>query len=192
MPAPMGVQQRPMIDLSDDFNAPALRSTWYAWKEQDMSRYKTGGGALLVQAKGNAYAESSPLTIMARHESYAVQVRAAIEGECSAALGLEYIPSVAVFVELNSGQLNLCGPKEKLASIPWKSTQAWFKIVNRKNHVEILASEDGQKWQTLLADFDASGFNHNDQHGWFQAARPALAASGKGSARFTHFRYEAL
>jgi beta-xylosidase len=58
--------------------------------------------------------------------------------------------------------------------------------------VEILASEDGQKWQSLLADFDVSDFDQNGQHGGFQAARPALAASGKGTAHFTDFRYHAL
>ncbi len=189
MPAPMGVAQRPMIELSDDFKAPVLKATWQAWKETDMSRYQAGDGVLIVRAKGNSYAESSPLTIMARDENYEVQVGAKIEAQSRAALGLEYNPKVAVFVELKRGQLNVYGPKGKLATRAWTATAAWFRMVNRKNRVEILASEDGQKWQSLTADFDASGFNHNEQRGGFQAARPALAASGKGSMRFTDFRY---
>lgn len=192
MPAPMGVAQRPMIELSDDFKAPTLKATWGAWKEPDMTRFKVGDGALTVRAKGNFYAESSPLTIMARDESYEVQVIAKIEGESCAALGLEYNPNVAVFVELKKGQLDIFGPKERLATREWATDTAWLKLINRKNRVEILASEDGQKWQTLLADFDASSFNHNDQHGGFQAARPALAASGQSSVRFADFRYRAL
>ncbi len=51
MPAPMGVAQRPMIELSDDFKAPALRATWHAWKETDMTRYQAGDGALIVRAR---------------------------------------------------------------------------------------------------------------------------------------------
>jgi xylan 1,4-beta-xylosidase len=192
MPAPMGIAQRPMIKLSDDFQAPALKATWGAWKEPDMSRYQVGDGALTVRAKGNTYAESSPLTIRARDESYEVQVVAKIADESSAALGLEYNPKVAVYVELKKGQLNINGPKEKLATREWATETAWFKLINRRNRVEILVSEDGQKWQNLLADFDASGFNQNDQHGGFQAARPALAAYGSGTARFTDFRYWAL
>jgi xylan 1,4-beta-xylosidase len=192
MSAPMGVAQRPMIELSDDFKAPALKATWGAWKEPDMSRYQVGDGALTVRAKGNSYAESSPLTIRARDESYEVQVIAKIEGENGAALGLEYNPKVAVFVELKGGQLNVYGLKEKLATREWAEDTAWLRLVNRKNRVEILASEDGLKWQSLTTDFDASDFNQNDQHGGFQAARPALAASGNGSVRFTDFRYRVL
>src|ERR1017187_960850 len=90
---PMGVAQRPMIELSDDFKAPALKATWGAWKEPDMSRYQVGQGALTVRAKGNSYAESSPLTIKARDESYEVQVVAEIENGTRAALALEYYPS---------------------------------------------------------------------------------------------------
>ncbi len=192
MPAPMGVAQRPMIALSDDFRAPALKATWGAWKESDMQRFQVGDGTLNVRAKGNSYAESSPLTIMARDESYEVQVVAKIESQSRAALGLEYNPKVAVFVELENGQLNVFGPKEKLAAREWRVDTAWLRMVNRKNRVEILASEDGQKWQSLLAEFDVSDFNQNGQHGGYQAARPALAASGNGHAHFTDFRYRGL
>jgi xylan 1,4-beta-xylosidase len=189
MPAPMGVAQRPMIELSDDFKAPILKATWGAWKEPDMSRYQVGNGALTVRAKGNSYAECSPLTIRARDESYEVQVTAKIEGESGAALGLEYNPKVAIFVALRKGQLFVNGPKANLATREWAADTAWFKLINRKNRLELLVSEDGQRWQSLLADFDVSGFNQNEQHGGFQSARPALAAYGIGSARFTDFRY---
>ena len=192
MPAPMGVAQGPMIELSDDFKAPVLKATWGAWKEPDMSRFRVGGGALVVAAKGNAYAESSPLTIMARDESYAVQVVARTEAQSGAALGLEYTPNVALFVEWKAGQLNVQGPQGTLATRPWQADTAWLKLVNRRNRVEALVSEDGQKWQSLRADFDASGFNHNAQRKGFFAARPALAASGQGHVRFTDFRYQAL
>ena len=192
IPAPMGVAQRPMIDLSDDFKAPSLKATWGAWKEPDMSRFNVGGGALVVRAKGSSYADSSPLTLMARDESYSMQVFAKIEGESAAALGLEYNPKVAVFVELKKGQLNVYGPKEKITTRAWTAETAWLRMVNRKNRVEILVSENGRKWQSLLTDFDASGFTQNGQHGGFQAARPALAASGAGSVRFTDFRYRVI
>jgi xylan 1,4-beta-xylosidase len=192
MAAPMGIAQRPMIELSDDFKTSALKVTWGAWKEPDMSRYKVGDGALTVRAKGGSYAESSPLTIRARDKSYEVQVIAKIKGECGAALGLEYNPSVAVFVELKSGQMNVYGPKEKLATRGWTAGTAWLRLVNQKSLVAIFVSKDGQEWQSLIADFDASNFDQNGQHGGFQAARPALAASGNGSVRFTDFRYRAL
>jgi xylan 1,4-beta-xylosidase len=144
----------------------------------------------MVRAKGSSYSESSPLSIRARDESYAVRVAVKIEAESCAALGLEYYPQVTVFVALQRGLLTVHGPKEILANREWQADTAWLRLVNRKNHVELLASGDGQNWQSLLANFDASGFNQNDQHGGFQAARPALAAYGSGSVRFTDFRYE--
>ena len=192
MPAPMGVAQRPMIDLSDDFKAPALKATWGAWQEADMSRFRVGGGALAVRAKGNSYAESSPLTIMARDESYAVQVIAEIEGKCAAALAIEYNPKMAIYVELKSGLLSVSGPKGQLADRAWPAPTAWLRMVNRKNRVEVLGSMDGQKWESLTTDFDVSDFDQNGQHGGYQAARPTLAASGSGNARFRDFRYHSV
>jgi beta-xylosidase len=53
-------------------------------------------------------------------------------------------------------------------------------------------SEDGKKWQSLIKDFDISNFTQNGQHGGFQAARPAIAASGTGHSIFTDFRYRTI
>jgi beta-xylosidase len=192
MPAPMGVGQRPMLELSDDFKSPYLKATWGAWNEPDMSRFKSGDGVLVARCKGNTFEESSPLTIKARDESYTVQVAMELEGESCSSLGLRYNPKTAVFVQWKGGQLEVFGPKNKLASLDWQAKKTWLKMINRKNRIELLASDDGQKWQSLIADFDATNFNHNGQKGGFQAARPALAASGKGSGRFTDFRYLAL
>ena len=192
MPAPMDVAQQPMIVLSDDFNAPVLRATWGAWKEIDMTRFDVGHGALTVRAKGNSYSESSPLTIMARHESYVVEVHATIKGESSAALGLEYKPNVAIYVEWKAGQLTVYERNENIATREWLAKTTWFRMVNRRNRVEILVSGDGNKWQSLVTNCDASGFDHNHQRGGFQAARPALAAIGNGHVCFTDFQYREL
>jgi xylan 1,4-beta-xylosidase len=192
IPAPMGIAQRPMIELSDDFKGIALKATWGAWKESDMGRFQVGNGILAILAKGDVYAESSPLTIMARNESYQVDVNAEVESGGAAALGLEYNPKVAVFAELRDGQLSAYGPKGRLATLGWPSSIAHFRMINRQNRIDLFASRNGQKWQKLIAGFDVSGFNHNDQHGGFQAARPALAASGKGIVQFSDFRYRGL
>ena len=63
---------------------------------------------------------------------------------------------------------------------------------NRQNRVSFLASENGQDWQSLTADYDVSHFNHNDQKRGFQAATPGLAAIGHGAARFSDFVYREL
>ena len=191
MPAPMGVAQRPMFPLSDDFRAPTLRATWGAWNETDMSRFQVGRGALMVRAKGDSPADSSPLTVMARDASYEVQVVATPQSGCGAALGLFYSPTHWLFAELKDGGLRVYGAKETLASRAWKAGTVHLKIANRHNRVEFSAGESGRDWQGLATDVDASGFNNNALHG-FQSLRPALAASGAGDARFADFRYRAL
>ena len=190
MPAPMGVAQRPMLSLSDDFRAPRLKATWGAWDETDLRRFQVGGGALTVRGKGQTPGKSSPLTIMARDASYEVQVVVTPQNDGAGALGLFYNPNNGVFAELKGGRLRVYGARETLADREWKASAAHLKIINRRHSVEFMASENGRDWRSLVAGFDASGFQTNVLHG-FQALRPALAASG-GGARFTAFQYRAL
>ena len=191
MPAPMGVAQRPMLELSDDFRAPKLKATWGAWNESDLSRFQTGQGALLMRGKGDSPGQSSPLTIMARDASYQVQVVATPQNGSGAILGLFYNPDNWLMAELKNGQLRVASHKETLTSREWKAATAHLRIINRRNYVEFFASENGRDWLSLLADFDTSGWNHNALRG-FQALRPCLTATGAGQTRFSDFRYRAL
>ena len=191
MPAPMGVAQRPMIPLSDDFRTPNLKLTWGAWDEADLSRFGVGHGALTVRAKGDSPGQSSPLTVMARDAHYLVQVVATANPGGSAALGLFYSPNHWLFAEINSSGIRVYGDKQTLASSAWKSNTAHLRIVNRHNRVEFLASEDGRTWKSLAADVDTSGYVTSSLGG-FEALRPALAATGAGTVRFTDFEYQSL
>ena len=124
---------------------------------------------------------------MARDVSYEVQVVVMPQNGCAAALGLFYSPNNWLFAELKNGQLRVYGPKATLAERAWKADTAQLKIINRRNYVEFLASENGRNWESLLANYDATGFNTNTLRG-FQALRPALSASVAGVARFSDFR----
>ena len=191
MPAPMGVAQRPMIQLSDDFREPTLKATWAVWNEADPTRFGVGRGSLKVRGKGGTPGQCSPLTVMARDEIYQMQVVASPQHGCGAAIGLFYNTGNWLFAELKDGQLRVFGAKQTLASRAWKARRAHLRILNRLNEVEFLASENGHDWVSLAADVDMSGYNTNTLHG-FQALRPALAASGVGEARFADFSYRAL
>ncbi len=191
MPAPMGVAQRPMIELSDDFKGPDLRATWSAWRETDMSRFRVGGGSLTMDAKGGSFAEGSPLMASARDESYEVQVAATPGNGATAAFALMYKPDAAVFVEFGGGQMRVCNRKDVLTSRDWRASAAHLKITNQRNRVELSASDDGDHWHSLAADIDVSGFNHNELKE-YECLRPTLGASGKGSVRFTGFQYRKL
>jgi xylan 1,4-beta-xylosidase len=191
MPAPMGVAQRPMMELSDDFRSPHLKETWTAWSETDMSRFQTGQGALTIRAKGDSPGQSSPLTVKARDTSYVLQVEATPQNGCAAALGLFYSPRNWVFAEIKDGQLRLYDSKATLVERAWKAATVQLKIINRRNYVEFLASENGRDWESLLANYDATGFN-TKMLGGFQALRPALAASGTGDAHFARFQYQSV
>ena len=191
IPAPMGVAQRPMLALSDDFRGVDLKATWGAWSETDMSRFRVGKGVLTIRAKGDSFGQSSPLTIMARDATYQVQVVVSPQANCRAGLGLFYNPGNWLSIEHESGYLRVYNAKQQIASLEWKADTAHLRIINRRNRVEFGASEDGRGWQTLATDIDTSGYTTNVLKG-FQALRPALAAPGEGEARFTNFAYRVL
>ena len=188
MPAPMGVQQKPMIPLSDDFRADKLRPTWQAWNERDMNRFQVGNGTLTMRAKGETLAESSPLAIMARDPSYQVQVTATPPAEGAVALGLFYNVNNGLWLEVKGGELRVYDAKQSLNTRPWKAGRTHLKIVNRRNQVDFLASANGWDWISLVTNHDVSDYMHN-KRGGFQALRPALAATGTGNAQFSDFVY---
>ncbi len=188
MPAPMGVQQKPMIPLSDDFRAAQLRPTWQAWNERDMNRFQVGNGTLTMRAKGETLAESSPLAIMARDPSYQVQVTATPPAEGAVALGLFYNVNNGLWLEVKGGELRVYDAKQSLNTRPWKAGRTHLKIVNRRNQVDFLASANGWDWISLVTNHDVSDYMHN-KRGGFQALRPALAATGTGNAQFSDFVY---
>jgi xylan 1,4-beta-xylosidase len=188
MPAPMGIQQQPMIPLSDDFSKPQLRATWRPWDEPDVSRFQISDGSLTIAAKGDAAGHSSPLTVSARDTSYQVQVCVTPQPNCGGALGLFYNPGNWLFTELKNGTITVNTGKQSLASQPWTASAAYLKIVNRNNVVDFLVSAEGNSWQTLVTGVDVSGYK-TQSLGGFLSLRPSLAASGSGSAQFTDFVY---
>jgi xylan 1,4-beta-xylosidase len=190
MPAPMGVQQRPMIPLSDDFTSPKLRVTWRPWSETEMSRFQVNRGSLLITAKGDSAGHSSPLTVMARDTSYSAQVTLKSQTDCGAAFGLFYNPDHCLFIELKSSAVQLYSGKQTLASQTWQGSTAYMKIVNQNNLADFLVSANGKDWQTLATAIDVSGYK-TQVLGGFLSLRPALAASGTGFAQFGNFIYKA-
>ena len=191
MPAPMGIANSPMLALSDTFSGSKLKLTWRAWDESDMSRYQVARGSLQITAKGASPGHSSPLTVSARDASYVVQVTAAPQPACGAALGLFYDPNNWLFMELKSGVLTVYSGKQSLATLPWAANSVHLKIINRQNVVEFLVSESGLDWQSMLSGYDVTGYQNKFLHG-FLSLRPALASSGLGVARFTEFIYSPL
>ena len=114
MPAPMGVGQRPMIPLSDDFKAPVLKATWGAWNEADMGRFQTGHGVLWIRAKGDSSGRSSPLTVMARDASYQIQVTAGDTGRLRRSAGPVLQPR----------KLAVCRVQERTTARLWPQADA--------------------------------------------------------------------
>ncbi len=194
MAAPIGVQQRPMIALSIVFKQAKLKATWGAWKAADMSLFETGMGVLKVRAKGDNFGKISPLTVMARDENYGLSVVATSRGDCAAGHGVFYNPDNWVAIEIADGEVRVReakrGEVKTLATREWMSQSARFKIMDRANKLEFYVSDNGRDWQELTSGFDVSGYVDNELKG-FQCARPALAASGDGSAGFSEFIYRA-
>ena len=192
MAAPLGIGQRPMISLSDDFHTSELSPVWQSWDETDMTRFQSGNGALTIRAKGSTPGQSSPLASRPRDKSYSLQVIADVgDNECGAALGLFYNPDNWVFAELKGGRVRLSSASESLGTQAWNSDLAYLKLVNRENKVDFLASETGSDWQLLASNYDTSGYTNNKQHD-YQELHAALASSGSGVGRFAKFIYQSL
>jgi xylan 1,4-beta-xylosidase len=188
MPIP-GTTQQPFLDPSDDFTAPELGLQWGFWHEYDPTRFKTGGGALTLQARGKSLAETSALTTPVGGHSYTVEVDVEMEHDCVAGLLLFYSPEHTTGILLSPE-----GIGARLASGSTHShqekgaTRATFRIVNDRQEIDFYYKLPGKPWRRTEESAEISGMDHNVLGG-FLDVRPALCAHGEGNATFRAFRY---
>jgi xylan 1,4-beta-xylosidase len=190
IPMPMpGAVQRPFLDPSDDFKTPELGLQWAFWHEFDPTRFKTGTGALTLQARGKTLADTSVLTTPVGGHSYTIEADVEIEQDCTAGLLLYYNPE-------HSTGITLCskGISAQLANGSTQSYQATgttrvtLRIVNDRQEIDFYYRVPGQPWRRTEESAEISGMDHNVLGG-FLDVRPALCAYGSGQATFRAFRY---
>jgi len=186
---PFGAGGAALAAPSDDFTSPQLGLQWAFWHELDLGRFKTGNGALVLQARGKSLADTSVLTTPVGGHSYTVEVDVETDPDCQAGLLLFYNPEHStgilltpqgIFARLASGSVH--------SRAETGATRATLRIVNDRQEIDFYYKLPGKPWRRFQESAEIAGQNHNVLGG-FLDVRPALCAFGSGKATFRAFRF---
>lgn len=181
-------QEQPM-GFSDEFTAPELGLQWQFWRDFDRSRFRTGDGRLVLAARGNSPAESSPLTYITGDHSYSIEVDIECEQGCEAGLLLYYNPEHACGIRIGPEGIGVRLASGYAPETGIKTSRAGLRIVNQLQEVDFYYRLPGQDWKRTQESAEVASINHNVLGG-FLSLRPALYACGSGHATFRSFRHE--
>lgn len=190
IPMPVaGTVQQPFADPSDDFTTPELGLQWAFWHEFDPTRFKTGSGALVLDARGRSLADSPVLATPVGGHSYTVEIDAEVDPDCTAGLVLFYNPQHGTGIQVSPDGIFTRSTTGSVHSRQEKgATRATLRIVNDRQEVDYYYRLPGKAWVKTEDSAEFSGMNHNVLGG-FLDVRPAIYASGSGKATFRSFRY---
>jgi xylan 1,4-beta-xylosidase len=188
MPIPGGVQQ-PFADPSDDFSTPDLGLQWAFWREFDPSRFKTGNGSLVLDARGRSSTDSPVLATPVGGHSYTVEVDVEADPGCTAGLVLFYNPDHGTGIQVSPDGIFTRSTTGSVHSRQERgATRATLRIVNDRQEVDFYYQLPGKPWTRTPDSVEISGMHHNVLGG-FLDVRPAIYASGSAKATFRGFRY---
>ena len=190
IPMPLnGSSQKPFLDPSDDFTSPELGLQWAFFGGFDPARFETGKGALTLYARGRTLEDCWPLATTVGGHSYTVEADIEITQGCESGLLLFYNPQAATGLVMNAGGIAVRTPTgSRRQRIAPGATRATLRLVNDRQEVDCYYRLPGQSWQKTEASVEISGMEHNILGG-FLGVRPALYASGSGSAIIRNFRF---
>ena len=183
------------VALSTDFPGTTLGPTFAFFDPRPnyAARVIVKDNALTLRGQGTGPAHSSPLAFVAGDRSYEVTIDIDLHDADEAGLLLFYNDALFCGLGLGGGRLHLYRTGDEQRFPPAPAIQArrlHMRVVNDENVATFSYSEDGARW-TKAASFEVAGYNHNIGDG-FLSLRPALYASGKGSAIFRTLRYRAF
>jgi xylan 1,4-beta-xylosidase len=190
LPMPIaGAVQQPFADPSDDFTTPELGLQWGFWREFDPTRFKTGNGALVLNARGKSSANSPVLATAVGGHSYTVEVDVDVDPGCTAGLLLFYNPEHGAGIQVSPEGIFTRSTTGSIHSRQAQgATRATLRIVNDRQEVDFYYRLPNKPWTRTPDSVEISGLHHNVLGG-FLDVRPALYASGSGKATFRAFRY---
>lgn len=157
-----------------------------------LERFDVADGALTMQAQGNGPADSSPLAFIAGDRSYEVTVDVELVGDAQAGLLMFYDGDLFAGLGAEAGRLHAykLGREQAYPQPgPAEGRKFSLRIVNDENAVSFHIRLGAKHWR-LPVSYEVSGYNHNMADG-FMSLRPALFASGTGTAVFTALTYRA-
>ena len=181
--------------FSDDFGASRMGVQWsfYAGDAGDTSRVRHENGALVLRAKGDGPATSSPLWFVSGDRAYEIEVD--IDADPGASAGLLLFYSRRLYAGLGFSATNffmhsygLDRPQAKPAAV---GQRLRIRLRNDRHILTMQYSVDGVSWERYDRGMELSGYHHNVAYE-FSSLRPAIYAAGTGEVRFRQFKYRAL
>ena len=198
LPSPTGGQKVPHgMPLSDAFRGPLLGPQWSFFRggAQELNRVKVAQGTLQLTASGTSPQNSSPLCIIAGDPAYEVEVDLSFDAGVQAGVLLFYSERLYAGVGVNDkammlhryglDQRPLVKPEGMQRTLKIRMSNRWHVLTLHTSH------DDGKTWVKFPIQMDVSGYHHNVAYG-FMSLRPALYASGQGTAQFKNFQYRSL
>jgi len=183
---PDSVQDMP---LSDNFSGPALGLQWFTWRDYNPADITLKDHSLHLRAKGTTPADARLLLTTATDLAYTVQAEVTLAPGSSGGLVLFYSENAFVGITSDGRGFTIYEDAQRSTRHENFPGAHWFlKIVNDGKTCALLASRDGNAWETLRSGIDVSGMHHNRFKGFF-ALRPGLMAAGAGEVRFNRFSY---
>jgi xylan 1,4-beta-xylosidase len=189
---PAGIASPARFTLNDDFSGTGLGAQWKFYREYDTSRFHLMDNSLVINAKGHAVSDCSPLLCVPPDHSYRAQVELFIEGNATGGLVLFYN---------STAYSGIVADKENILAIlrNWQfptekgviKNHAFLRLENRHNTVNMYYSTDGIKWNKIENSVEVSSYNHNVLGG-FVSLRLGLCSIGEGKIRFRNFKYTPL
>ena len=178
--------------LSDDFSGKSLNDKWKFYGEYDPSRFYLENNTLVVQAKGSAVADCSPLLLIPSEHSYTAEVEIETEGDAIGGLILFYSKKIAsgILADKSNILANLRGwqfatEKDVIDS------HVYLRLRNENHIVDMFYSLDGEKWVKIENSADVSAYHHNVLSD-FLSLRIGLVSMGEGNVKFSNFKYEPI
>ncbi len=182
--------------LSDNFTTFALGTRWRFYNqaptESNRARVRIGG-VLELAAKGTGPHDTSPLTHLVGDRAYECTVSLELDGEVEAGLLLFFNDRLFMGMGCTGERMvSYRGGKASYWQEPIaKSRVLDLRICNDRNIVTMYHRVPGGDWIRHSVRSEVSGYHANTMDD-LASLRPALFASGKGTARFRDYRYRTL
>jgi beta-xylosidase len=178
--------------LNYSFAGRTLNPLWKFFSDYDTSRFHLIDNSIIIKAKGNSVAESSPLLCMPSDHSYITQVELEIEGDAVGGLVLYYSHKAYSGILADSKNIlaNLRGwqfPTEKYVI----NNHVYLRLKNVNNIVDMYYSINGTDWIKIENSFEVSAYHHNVLSD-FLSLRIGLVSVGNGNVKFKNFIYEPI
>lgn len=181
--------------LSDDFATLALGLRWnfFAPATGEASRARVENNTLVLEARGKAPVDSSPLLLIAGDRGYRFECDIEIDAGGTAGLVLFYDRQLYCGLGFDARRFvtHQYGIERGRPANP-HGARMWMRVTNDRHIVTFDTSGDGGRtWHRFDRGMEVSGYHHNVRGG-FLMLRPGLYSAGQGAARFRNFAFRAL